>query len=254
MPETQTDSLNDEDIKVRASAIIAMGKTGDKEAGEYLIQTLENKSEVEWLRGCAAIALGRLSGEEVISPLINALQDDSNTVLRAVISALGDAGCVLAIPHLKEILEDGSKEELHPLTVTILGLLGGHNITPTLLRALESSNNQVRVRAAIALRELRTEKAVLPFIGLMKDGDECLRGIAASSLGLTGDKRAVEVLIKALDDNAESVRGIAASSLGCLGDSRVVLILEKALEDKSNLVRKQAAAALSKLRRGKNQT
>ena len=251
-PETHTDSLKDEDIKVRASAIIAMGKTGDRDAIEYLIQTLENKDEVEWLRGCAAIALGRLSGEEVISSLLNTLQDDKTNVLRAVISALGDAGCVSAIPHLRDILEDASKEEIHPLTITVLGLIGGHDITPTLVQKLGSSNNRVRVRAAMALRELRTEKAVRPFIKLMKDGDECLRGIAASSLGLTGDKQAVKVLIKALEDNAETVRGIAASSLGCLGDGRAVPPLEKALDDESNAVRKQATAALSKLKRGRN--
>jgi HEAT repeat protein len=249
--ETHTDRSIDEDIKIRASAIIAMGKAGDRDAVTYLVQTLENTSEVDWLRACAAIALGRLSGEEVVQPLIDALRDDNNTVLRAVISALGDARCRQAVPYLKETLKDSTKQELHALTVTVLGLIGGDDITPTLLEALKSANNQVRVRAAAALRDLRTEKAVIPFISLLNDNDECLRAIAASSLGLIGDKRAADTLMEALNDNAETVRAIAASSLGCLGDTRAVPRLKKALNDRGRTVRRQAAAALAKLGRKK---
>jgi HEAT repeat protein len=248
-PGDYTDSSRDEDVRIRASAIIVMGKTGDRDAIKPLIEILENKSEVDWLRGCAAIALGRLAGEEVIPPLINALQDDSIVVCRAVISALGDVRSRQAVLPLKGILENHSKEELHPLTIKVLGEIGGREIIPTLLQALESANNRVRVRAALALGELRTEEAVLHFIKLIKDGNECLRAIAASSLGLIGDKQAVEPLIEALNNDAETVRVIAASSLGCLGDSGAIPPLEKALDDKSQTVRKQAAAALSKLER-----
>ena len=65
-------------------------------------------------------------------------------VSRAVISALGDAGSKQAIPPLQGILENQSKEELHALTITVLGEIGGREITPTLLQALESLNDQVR--------------------------------------------------------------------------------------------------------------
>jgi HEAT repeat protein len=55
---TCQDSLINEGIIARAAAIIALGKAGHRDAITQLIQVLENKSEVEWLRGCAAIALG----------------------------------------------------------------------------------------------------------------------------------------------------------------------------------------------------
>ena len=84
------ESLNDSDLRIRASAIIALGQSGDKNAVTTLKTILENKSEVEWVRGCAAIALGRVSGEEGLLPLIAALQDESLLVCRAAISALGD--------------------------------------------------------------------------------------------------------------------------------------------------------------------
>jgi HEAT repeat protein len=248
-PGTRLDSSKDEDIRNRASAIIAMGKTGDIDALKPLTLILENKDELEWLRACAAIALGRLSGEEVIPPLIDSLHDDSIVVSRAVISALGDVKSDRAIPYLQKILENESKEELHAVTITVLGEIGGCDITPTLLKALESPNNLVGIRAALALGERRTEEAVLPLIKALADSDECLRAAAASALGLIGDNRAIESLIEALDDGAEAVRAIAASSLGCIGDSRAVPPLEKALNDESKTVQKQTAAALVKLRR-----
>ncbi len=249
-PVTYLDKFKDNDIRIRASAIIASGKAGDRNAIRSLIEILENKSEVDWLRGCAAIALGRLSGEEVLLPLINALQDDSNVVARAAISALGDVKNEQAISPLQTILEDENKEALHAITITVLGKIAGYEIMPILLRTLESSTRNARIRAALALGDLRTEEAVVPFTNLLKTGDGCLRAIAASSLGLIGEKRAVEPLIEALDDRDENVRAIAASSLGCLNDIRAVLHLEKASDDESQLVRKQAASALSKIRPG----
>lgn len=237
-----------EDVRTRASGIIAMGKAGDRNAIKSLVAILENTEEIDWLRGCAAIALGRLSGEEVIDPLLNALEDESMVVARAVISALGDVRSRRTVPFLKKMMEDSEKEELHAAAIAVLGETGGSEIVPTLVAALKSPNNRVRVRAVMALGELRIEKAVVPLIGLLKDSDELLRAAAASSLGLIGDKRAAETLIKALSDPAESVRAIAASSLGCLGESRAVPALEEAMDDESITVRRQAAAALSKIR------
>jgi HEAT repeat protein len=245
----EPDNLKDEDIRIRASNIIASGKTGDRNAIGSLVEILENRDEVDWLRGCAAIALGRISGEEVIPPLLNALKDESMVVSRSVILALGDVSSEQVIPHLQEILTNQGKKELHALTINVLGQIGGREIIPTLLRALESSSVEVRCSAALALGTRRTRAAVLPFLKLMHDSHDCLRAIAASSLGLNGDKRAVEPLIEALTDGNEEVRAIAASSLGYLGDSRAIPPLERTLDDSSKTVRKQAAAALSKLDR-----
>ena len=247
--ETRTypNSLDDENTRIRASAIIQMGRTGNRDAIKSIIEVLENKEEVDWLRGCAAMVLGRLSDEAVIPPLINALQDDSIIVSRAVISALGYTKSPQAVPYLKPLLENKDKEELHAITITVLGEIGGHEIIPTLLQTLERSNDLVRVRAALALGEFRTEKAVPHFLKLLKDENETLRATAASSLGLIGDKRAVEPLLAALNDESGTVRAIAASSLGCLADISAILHLEKALDDNSEVVRKQVAAALFKI-------
>lgn len=248
VPAIYPNNLDNQDTLTRASNIIAMGKTRDKRALAPLIKILEDESEVDWLRGCAAIALGRLSAEEAVPLLINAIDDASMTVARGSISALGDIRCKYAIPHLKRILEDETKKELHAITVTALGEIAGRDVISILLGSLENPDNRVRARAAIVLGDLRAGEAVIPFIQLMKDSDECLRAIAASSLGLIGDRRATGTLIEALGDSAESVRAIAASSLGCLGDAIAVNSLEAATGDTSETVRKQAAAAISKIR------
>lgn len=245
----QLNSLEDENTKIRASAIIEMGRTGNRDGLQSIIGVLANRQEVDWLRACAAIALGRLAGEEVIPPLVNALRDDSIIVSRAAISALGDAKNPQAISHLKGILENKDREELHAITVKVLGEIGGYDIVPTLLQALENSNHLVRVRAALALGEFHTDEVIPHFLKLLQDDNESLRAIAASSLGLLDDERAIEPLLKALADEAATVRAIAASSLGCLADGSVIPSLEKALGDDSEIVRKQVAAAMLKIKR-----
>ena len=93
-------NLHDDDIKIRASAIITMGKTGERGAIGPLIEILGNPKEVDWLRGCAAIALGRLSGDEVILPLIDAMQDDIVDLTKRLVSepsTLGNEASVLAL-------------------------------------------------------------------------------------------------------------------------------------------------------------
>lgn len=241
----------DEEIRNRAAAIVAMGKTGDRDAIKSLVMILGNREEVDWLRACAAIALGRLAGDEVATPLIDALDDDSSIVKRAAITALGEARSEKAIPVLQAIMEDNAREGLHAVTINVLSIIGGEGSVPVIMKSLESPNVQVRRRAALALGELRAKAAVQSLIGLMNDSDESLRAVAASSLGLMGDQRAAAALIKALDDGAESVRVVAASSLGYLGESKAIPALEKALKEGSKLLRKQAATALSKLRKQK---
>ncbi len=246
--DVDSNSPENEDIRIRASAIIATGKARDREAIPRLIEILENENEVEWLRGCAAIALGRIAGDEVADPLIKALQDKDLFVSRAVILALGELKNEEALPHLKALLANQAKKDLHPLAINVLAATGGKKVTSTLLEALENENSQVRCNAALALGDLRSKEAVVPFLKLMEDENETLRAIAASALGLIGDKRAADTLIKALEDKADTVRIIAASSLGYLGETKAIAPLERALKDKNKTVRAQAAAALSKLR------
>jgi HEAT repeat protein len=249
--QVDLENLNDANIRVRAAAIINAGKTGDRTAIKPITEILANKSEIDWLRACAAVALGRLRCEETVMPLVNALRDDSVTVSKAAILALGDVGSRQAVLPLGAVLADHDKEDLHALAVTVLGAIGGPEVDITLLRALEGPHSGVRSRAALALGERRTAAAVVPLTELLKDSDECLRAVAASSLGLIGDIRAAAGLIEALDDPAATVRSVAASSLGCLGDCRAVRPLERALGDESRAVRQQAAAALSKIGRNK---
>ena len=243
-----SNNLVDENNGIKASAIIEMGRTGNRDSVEYIAAVLENEEEVDWVRACAAIALGKLSDGELNPSLLLALAGENQIVSRAAVLALGETGNQEAVPHLEEILKDKNKEDLHPVIINSIGKIGGSGAIPILLQALENSNDLVRVNAALVIRDLRNEELLPHFLKLIKDNNESLRAIAASSLGLTGDKSAVPPLLDALDDEAASVRAIAASSLGCIADSSVSSHLEKALGDENEVVRRQAAAAISKLK------
>lgn len=251
--DPNSDISMNEELQIRASSIIAMGRAGDRSVIQYLKEVIEDRNEVEWLRACAAIALGRISGEEAVSILFDALQSESGILSRAVIIALRDARIRQAIKPLQNILEDQNKKELHALVINAIGTIGGRSVSATLIQALENTDVLVRRSAALELSDMRIEEAMVPFMKLIGDGDECLRTIAASALGLLGDSRAADTLITALNDAAETVRTVAASSLGYLGEKRAIPPLEKALGDRSKNVSKQAAVALSKLKKNQDE-
>jgi len=101
------------------------------------------------------------------------------------------------------------------------------------VQALKDESELIRREAAVALGEIKDEKAIEPLItALTTDEESEVRGSAAFALGSIGSEKAIEPLITALTTDEESgVRGSAADALGSIGDNRAVEPLKKALKD-----------------------
>jgi hypothetical protein len=98
---------------------------------------------------------------------------------------------------------------------------------------------------------LRADKVDDLTRALMQDPSYKVRVQAALILGKLMDKRAVPALIQALKDENESVRGVAATSLGRLGDHSAANALQiAATGDSSEFVRTQARKALDAFANG----
>jgi hypothetical protein len=84
---------------------------------------------------------------------------------------------------------------------------------------------------------------------LTSDPSYKVRVQAALVLGKLADKRAVPALLTALKDENETVRGVAATSLGRIGEAEAdaVAALRAAASDPSAFVRAQAQASLTQL-------
>ncbi|PZC48694.1 MAG: HEAT repeat [Chloroflexi bacterium] len=106
-------------IKMRRSAVVAMGRNGDPIWLETIAGELSNVREEMRIQG--AVALGELGEEDGVPYLIATLKDDdSSEVQLAIIQALGKIGGSLAKLALKkvhesgdEVLKEASEEALH---------------------------------------------------------------------------------------------------------------------------------------------
>jgi HEAT repeat protein len=128
-----------------------------------------------------------------------------------------------------------------------LGQIGSDRAVDALFSALKDKNGFVRLRAAIALGQVGSDRVVDALFSALKDEDSNVRWRAAEALGRIGSDRAVDALISALKDDDSDVRDRAAEALGQIGSDRAVDALFSALKDKNGFVHLRAADALGQI-------
>ena len=94
-----------EDLKLKSSAIYAMGRTGETSWLPVLVKELDSQQSV--IRYETANACGELGDEDVVPYLIPLLHDDDYQVQLAGIAALGKLGGPLAKRALLRCIKDG---------------------------------------------------------------------------------------------------------------------------------------------------
>ncbi|MBI4842840.1 MAG: HEAT repeat domain-containing protein [Nitrospirae bacterium] len=102
-------------------------------------------------------------------------------------------------------------------------------------------NDDVRMKAALALIEIKDPGSVEPLIATLKDENQEISVTAAMILAQIGEP-AIKPLIIALKDRNSNVRLGAARALGLIGG-----ILLSALENKDNEARKNVVETLERL-------
>jgi hypothetical protein len=134
----------------------------------------------------------------------------------------------------------------------LLGLAAGFAQTdrvPQLLEDLHSKDGLVRVKALIALGQVKDPRAVEPLIVILQGKNVGARGLAAMALGNIGDARAVEPLIGALQTERDpNTKLLMVLALATLKDPRSIEVLTAALDDKAPKVRTMAATALGNIK------
>ncbi len=93
-----------DDLDLKASALYAMGRTGDESWLPSLVQELDNREAM--VRYEAATACGDLGEEDVVPYLLDLLEDEDYQVQLAALDALGKIGGPLAKRGLLRCLED----------------------------------------------------------------------------------------------------------------------------------------------------
>ncbi|HOY68701.1 MAG TPA: HEAT repeat domain-containing protein [Candidatus Ozemobacteraceae bacterium] len=216
--------------------------------------------------------IGRGRSDAALQFMINALGDEHWIVRKTAadqIYAYQDA----ALPALSAAINSYS-EDIQHWALQVLCRFGSKG-TPSILRAVKSTNHDVRYFAAAALGDLREPMGVTALIRLLGDekwpvrkaaaealskfgeeiipsleqvmnktADEDVRFWAIKTLGRLGPK-AQKILLESLRAGDKQMRYVIASALGESGDTRVIRVLIESLADPDWTIRKSATQALA---------
>ena len=259
-------ALNEKNGQVRARAAEMLGNIQDKSSVESLIMALKTDKTCS-VRVAAARALGAIGGVNAMKALLVALNDrgsyqwttgnlirttsvkkESAEALKNISSQPIDSEELASIvPSLAALVLDKTPSVRHA-AFEVLGNIGDSTAIKILLQASIKEKY-----AADVLKNIKNQKAVEPFLQVMKDRDEdgAIRAIAAEALGELGDPRALEPLLRVMKDRDEdgAIRAMAAKALGIIRDQKAVEPLLRVMKDRDEdgAIRAIAAEALGEL-------
>ncbi|MBI4328383.1 MAG: HEAT repeat domain-containing protein [Chloroflexi bacterium] len=143
----------EESVEVRRRALEATAPFDSEEVRELITEAYE--SENESMRASALHAMGRTGNifwlplvlEEMASPLAEIRYEAAG--------AAGEIGVEDAVPHLVRLLQD-EDPEVQEAAIYALGVIGGSTAQRSLRRCLESQDPRIREAASAALGELES--------------------------------------------------------------------------------------------------
>lgn len=265
--------LKAEDLEVRRSAVVALGRIGDVSATPALVNTLRDK----FLAIDAATALGEIGDPQAVDGLLNLIGDEDATIRQVAVAALnsiippsmsqriipllhdldpnvresavkvaGYFGYPEAAGALVELSRDPN-ERVRCAAIEHLPFVEDERVLDVLAGALKEETPNVRAAAARALGNMDAPQAVARLIEGLVDGDVWVRYFSARALGRHRDEGSIEALKRVIEkDEFNHVRIAALDSLGQIGGPRVAAIVGELVHDDDLDVAHAAQAALSK--------
>ena len=225
--------LDDPEDEVRAKAATALGRMGDRRAVGYLVDHLLSDS-APFVRARISAALGQLGGPEVIERLVRALGDPAWWVRMRTVEALEHVGGVAEGPLL--IALDDSDPEIRIRAAVALERLG---VPDNLVRMIEIGERvpdamQTMVKfAAAGPREFLSE--------LTQHDSRQVRSALVTAAERSGRRDLADDLVRmATKDSEAALRGQALTALRSLGIRDALPAALSALADEDQQVRAAA--------------
>lgn len=177
-------------------------------------------------------------GKKRLEALLRQLVSGKPDLQVSAISQLVEYQSYDAAPEIAKLLES-SDNDVRERAAEALGFLGQQApeiYGPQLLRLLDDENPLVRANTAEALGRLSYRDAHQQVEDLLhNDTDQLVRATAAETLGFLGEIYSLKALFSALTDQDESVRAYAARSIGMLGNSELLPRIEESMLKESSL-------------------
>lgn len=192
------------------------------------------------VRAAAVIALGKVGEKSEIPAIMKAFRDENKQVRESACLALGILGDPEPIPQLVEIMNDSADgkrllgrsnilDRTRAFSAIALGLIGMNNLEGSqavlepLLKILDQKEaaQDIPVAAITALGIMKAEKAVPRLLDIIKDPsvEELQRAHAVIALLKIGDKQVIPIIQQLTRDKDVQVRRSAIITLGRLADS-----------------------------------
>jgi HEAT repeat protein len=262
-----------EDLEVRRSAVVALGRIGDSAATTGLIEVLSDES----LAIDAANALAQIGDPKAVDGLLDLIGDEDASTRQAVVSALNSVIPPSMSERIIPLLHD-SDPNVRESAVKIAGYFGyrdaasalvelsrdpnervrcaviehlpfveDERVLDVLARAIKEETPSVRAAAARALGNMDASEAVRELIDGLSDEDVWVRYFSARALGRRRSEESVDALAKVIEkEKFNHVRIAALDSLGQIGGPRIAGIVAELVRDDDPEVVHAAKAALEK--------
>ncbi len=240
-----------QDAYERGFAACDLAKLGDKRAGQFLLEALEDKDSSVRVR--ALIALKVLSKKGHIPGLTTALLktlDSTNhlppegmDIYRKAHNLLIKTSSEKDIEALVKALDIYDKSVV--LIIHSFSVINSKRSKAAVVAALKHKNPKVRSLSAIALGGFRDEEVTTALLKTVTDHNAKVRSAAIRALGYRKDKNIRNSIMKTLDDPNTIVRVAAVKALGKHKDPIILNLLTKALRDKQATVRISAAITIA---------
>jgi len=152
-------------------------------------------------------------------------------VRRAAVTALRRAASREDVEHLLQTLQR-EHHDINVLSSALQVLVAADvDVTPALVSLLSDADPNLRMHAALALGQLRSDIAVAALIGALQDADTNVRFHAIEALGVLSAPEAVDPLAD-IASSGDFFLGFAAiEALGLIDDPRVAPRLVAMLDD-----------------------
>ncbi|NET43386.1 HEAT repeat domain-containing protein [Okeania sp. SIO2B3] len=198
--------------------------------------------EVDWFLGARLVGDVQRRFQELVFVEVERLE--LPVLLKVELAALTKSDA--AVPGLVKLLED-SDSNVRMRAADALGKIGSETAIPELIKLLEDSDYSVRHSAAEALGKIGSETAIPELIKLLENSDSGVRHSAAEALGEINSETAIPELIKLLENSDSGVRHSAAEALGEINSETAIPELIKLLENSDSGVRETVANTLGEI-------
>jgi len=235
--------LKAEDLEVRRSAVVALGRIGDTSATPDLVNTLGDKS----LTIDVANALGEIGDPQAVDGLLNLIGDEDASIRQVAVAALNSIIPPSMSQRIIPLLHD-LDPNVRESAVKIAGYFGYPEAASALVELSRDPNERVRCAAIEHLPFVEDERAFDVLASALKEETPNVRAAAARALGNMDAPQVVERLIEGLVAEDVWVRYFSARALGRHRDEGSVEALKRVIEkDEFNHVRIAALDSLGQI-------